>query len=185
MKILFTKSSLCASKFITWVSNKDCSHFVILFDENSIGGGLVFHCSLLKGSTVEWFGDLMSHSRIVHCLKFKNDLTVQEEEKFYQKIISEYFKEPYDMGAFCFWIWRGILNRWFGTPITQSNYWSVKGKNLCTSMVKAVYEYLNIPMDFDPDMILPHDLWLKLKSTGLFDGDEDYAYDTNEKYDKI
>lgn len=164
MKLLFVKSNKLGSRFIRWGLESDCSHVAISFDDT-----IVFH-SVSGGATLEWLGLFTRHYEIVHSLKFKAPMILQDEEDIYQGMLAEYSGQGYDFKALAFWFYRGILKRFFNVPLPEKNDWAVQGYNLCTGMVGGVKWIRQWAREnkIDLEMIKPHDLYQKLLATGYF-----------------
>lgn len=169
MKLLFVTSNLPGALFIRWGLGTDCSHFAVCFDEEAEGSGIVFH-SILGGATLEWFGEFKKNHTIMHALEFKTPLTLQDEEDIYQSMLANYSGQGYDVRAFLFWVWRGVLNKFFNVPIPNKNAWAVDGYNLCTAMsqgIKWIKQYAE-EKKIDLEMISPHALHQVLLDSGYF-----------------
>ena len=169
MKLLFVTSNKPISRLIRWGLGSDCSHFVVCFDEQANGSGIVFH-SVMSGATIEWFGYFKTHYTIVHALSFKSSMSLQDEESIYQGMLSQYSGQGYDQKAFWFWTIRAALKKFFGIPLPSKNSWGKSGYNLCTGLAGGI-KWIKIwaqDNGVDLEMIEPHMLHEKLVSTGYF-----------------
>lgn len=164
MKLLFVKSNKWGSRFIRWGLGSDCSHFAVSFDDM-----IVFH-SVSGGAELEWLGLFKRNYTIVHALKFKAPMPLQDEESIYQGMLAEYSGEGYDFKALLFWLWRGTLLKFFGVPLPPKNQWSVSGYNLCTGLAGGVKWISSWAAEnnIDLEMVSPHDLYTKLLDTRYF-----------------
>lgn len=134
MLFLFTKSDNIGSNLIQWGLDEGCSHFAMCFDETPDGYGIVLHSSLM-GVSLAWFHDFIKTHQIVYCLKPK---VTFDEEGAYRAIVDRFYGRPYDYKAFCYWVWRGLLRKYFGRKYPIQNKWGDQRDFLCTEIAKAL-----------------------------------------------
>lgn len=134
MKLLWTKSSLPLSKLIRWGLKEPTSHFVIVFDDK-----LAFH-SNLSGTHIEWYNTFQKHCEIVYEINYP--LPLDKEEEVYQNILNSYNEKSYDYPGFLYFIWRGILFRFFNKPFPTKNPWGKEDSYLCTELATTLPEWL-------------------------------------------
>lgn len=162
MKLHFAKSDAILSKLIRWTFNEPVSHFAIEFD-----GKWIIHTDLM-GVEVEWSDWFRNEHTIVSTLSPVKDLTLEEEEKFYQKALMSTPKKPgYDYGAFFYFAWRGFLFKVFGEKIPNTNPYQSHGALLCTEEANF-FGLLNADATMDLSITTPWKLRDYFLSTGDF-----------------
>src|SRR3972149_5686290 len=114
MKLIWTKSKAPLSVLIRWGLNEPVSHFAIVFDDF-----LVFHSNLVGVHMVSMNRFLKSTAQIVYEKNYA--MVLEDEEAIYRAIISKHDGEPYDFGAFFYFIWRVLLHKFFKTPVPATN----------------------------------------------------------------
>ena len=144
MKLLFAKNNLPLSVAIRWALKEDCSHFAVEFDSK-----LVFHSNLV-GTHIEWAKTFRTKNVIVHELEY--DMPLEQEEQVYQDVLNAYDRRPYDWKALAYFTWRGLLRRFFGTPLPDTNKWASDLGDLCTEVIS------HIPPALLHDPLLPRSL---------------------------
>lgn len=157
MKLIWTKNNLPLSVLIRWGLKEPVSHFAIVFDDK-----IAFH-SNLAGCNVEWFSEFKKHSEVF--LEIDKYLPIEIEEKVYQSIIDKNVEKTYDFGAFLYFLWRGILFRFFGKQIPKLNKWSNNNQLICTGLASELPKehFPELEGVLDTEMLSPYQLYLKLK----------------------
>jgi hypothetical protein len=181
MRLIWTTSNKIGAKIIRWGLDTDCSHFAISFDEDEDGNGFIFH-SHFSGATPVWLKDFLKKNRIQHCLKLRNPPTIEQEEKIWKVIISEFHGQGYDFRALAFWTWRAFIHRVFGYGFPEKNYWGKPGRNLCTAIALGLQKAYPDRFNFgnsDNEMISPHALYLMLSKSVFLEDDEPMAEHLN------
>lgn len=156
MRLLWLTNKLPLSKLITWGLDEPVSHFAIVFDDK-----IVFH-SDLSGLHVEWFSAFMKNRTIV--FEKQIDITLEQEEYIYQNVISKYHGSSYDFGAFAYFIWRGILKKFFKKPMPNSNPWASKKRFICDEVIQLLPEELVGAEIKKADLAIrsPYQVWLMI-----------------------
>jgi len=169
VKLLWVTSEKIGSRLVRWGTDSDCSHFAITFDEDERGHGIVFH-SYGSGTQLVWFREFIKNYQIIHALAPKQNLTLFEEERVYRNILDSESGLKYDYPALAWWCWRVILAKCFNTPITHENKYENPRMRLCTGIVPAVLNALQIqfPKGVDPEITPPHELYHILRDSGEF-----------------
>lgn len=126
--IAFTHSDLPASKGIRFFLGES-SHVVVMpsclnlvAHSNFFGVHTLFRKDFLECSTVD------KHLVL--------PLPRDKEFKFMQIFFARLRKMPYDWGAFFYFTWRALLNKFFGRPYPEKNKWQSRGL-LCTEIIEA------------------------------------------------
>lgn len=159
MKLIWTRSNLILSKLIRWGLGVDCSHFAVVF--NSPAGGLMFESNLL-GTHPRFYRTAQKHLEIVHEIEL--GISVELENKFWDRIVDHYDDKGYDYGAFFYFCWRVILHRMLNKPIPKINKWAKDDRFLCDEVYIALKEEGLVPdLNIDLAMTSPHDVFLKLQ----------------------
>ena len=156
MKLLFVTGKLPLSKLITWGLDEPVSHFAILFDDK-----LVFHSDML-GVRISWLDGFLKTHSIVH--EIEHVLPLEEEEAIYKAVISKYDGKMYDYTGFAYFVWRGVLKKFFGKAIPDHNPWGAKKGFLCTEMAATLPDSI-VPAEIkskDLGIFSPYRLWLTL-----------------------
>jgi hypothetical protein len=180
MKLLFVKANKVGSRIIRWGLKSNCSHFAVCFDEDEEGGGIVFH-SYGSGPQLGWFEDFLDNYEVVYALSFKTEMPLAEEESIYKGLIRQYRKQWYDYAALCWWVWRGILFRFFKVPFPAKNAWSKNGYALCTALAGG-FKWIDAwakETGTDLEMIAPGTLYAALLGTGYFKDEGQWVDDMN------
>jgi hypothetical protein len=167
MKFLTVKSNALGSRFIRWGLRAKASHFAVCFDEDSEGSGIVFH-SHANGAQLEFLQEFLKKYELVRCLEFTAELTLQDEEAIYRGLLRKYASHKYDYKALLYWVWRGILLRFFSISLPSKNAWQKKGYSLCTGLAGGIkwIESWAEEKHIDLEMISPDDLFYFLLKTG-------------------
>jgi len=154
VKLVFTKGDSWFSKSIMWMLNEPCSHFAIEFENDPI----VFHSNLL-GCHISSKTSFYKKSKKVFELKF--NLTLDEEEKIYQRLVSDFEGQAYDFGAFFYFTYRAFLFKFFGASLPVINPFQNKKTFLCTGLAASLP--LSICPRVDFEMISPFHLYNMIK----------------------
>ena len=161
MRLLWVAADSVGSKLVRWGLDSDCSHFAICFDEDSDGGGIVFH-SYGKGTQLEWLEEFRKHYYIVHCMEPEEELSLEAEEKVYKEILRGESGRVFDYAGIIYFGLVALWNKITGSKkLPSSNKWQKKNMRLCTGIAPAVFKALGIhfPEGVDPEMIAPHTLF--------------------------
>jgi hypothetical protein len=168
MLFCFTATKQPLSRAVRWGLGEDCSHFALVFDERPEGYGLVLHSDLM-GVRLCWWNEFQKTHQLVHVLRPKYSLSLQQEESFYRAVISRFYGQPYDFRAFAYWAYCMALKKMANRPIPPVNAWGEPNAFLCTALAQAlrdpVFQILKLNTlhtlpDFE--MVSPHQLFLAL-----------------------
>lgn len=132
MKIIWTKSSLPLSKLIRWGLKEESSHIAIVFDDK-----IVFQSNLF-GVHIDWFNSFKKKCTIVYEIEQK--LPLEQEEAIYQAIINKDDGKSYDYKAFAYFIWCGILKKFFNKPLPAVNKWNNVDSFICVELLSLLPE---------------------------------------------
>lgn len=152
MKIIFTKGRNTFSNFISWGLEEPVSHIAFVFDDK-----LVFHSNFL-GCHVEWYETFKKNNDIIFEIDYKFKL--QQEEDFYQTIITNNDGRVYDYGAFLYFAWRVLLRKMFKIALPLINKLNNPHRDLCIEVLKRFNIHLLVK---DLSMVSPYQVYLILK----------------------
>jgi hypothetical protein len=130
MKLLWVSGTLPLSKLIMWGLNEPVSHFAICFDDT-----IVFH-SDLTGMHISWFATFQKTHKVVYSVDVQ--LPLEQEEEIYKSLITKYDGSGYDYGAFCYFIYRAALLKFFKKPLPNTNPWGSKTRFLCDEEIQLL-----------------------------------------------
>lgn len=150
MRLIWTKNTSILSKSIRWLFNEPVSHFAIVFDNS-----LVFHSNLL-GVHLAWFNYFKNKNDIIYSKEIILD--IENEEKFYRKIVDKYYGKNYDFKAFFYFAYRGLLKKFFNIPVPDKNTFQDNDEFLCTGLASLFFD-----TSIDYEIITPYQLYLLLK----------------------
>lgn len=136
-----------------WGLDEPVSHFAVLFDDK-----IVFH-SDLTGVHISWYQTFLKTHTVV--FEKKLNLSLEKEEEIYQNIITKYDGDGYDYTGFLYFVWRGVLKKFFKKPMPLVNKWGSKKGFLCTEMVEVLPDEIIPPSikSRDLSMVSPYVLW--------------------------
>jgi len=160
MRLLWVSADKPLSRLIRWGLDSDCSHFALVFDEDTDGSGIVFHSYGAKGVQVEWFSEFLKRYTIKHALEPIKKLTLEEEEKVYKKIISNRIGKAYDKAAFAWFAYRAVLAKTKIRKMPAYNAWNNEDQFLCVEVLGDLLDALEILLPkIDLAMTPPHELY--------------------------
>lgn len=142
MKLIWTKNNKPLSLLIRWGLKEKCSHFATVFDES-----LVLH-SGMQGVHLRWFKKYRKEVDIVYQIDFEG-WSLEEEEKVYRQFMDNFEGEGYDWRALLFFIWRGVLKRFFGKEFPRTNRWQRGDDFLCTKIARILPKELVGSIDLE------------------------------------
>ena len=181
MKLLWVKSDKIGSRIIRLATRNKASHFAMVFDEDSIGQGIVFH-SHRQGTELAWFGNFLKEYTIVNCLKLKQPISVEQEEQIWKSVVKDLCTDGYDYLAL-FWEGLSVFVSKIGFKTPTNNQWQDKKKSLCTNVAKALVEsmpqYFKQFSNIDYEMILPDDLYMTLATSQYLTPDDEWREQIN------
>jgi len=154
MKIVFTISKHPISRFISWGLGEPVSHTAFVFDDK-----FVIHSSLF-GVELAWLNTFKKKSDILFDLDY--DLPLEKEEEVWTSLIDHFDQNSYDFGAFAYFIWRGILKKFFKVPFPPTNKWGSSKEFLCTEVIDILPDWLVKRSVRDYGMTSPYQLYLEL-----------------------
>ena len=166
MIFLWTKSSLPFSKLIRWGLKEDCSHFSIMFFEQYGQKSIVIE-SRLEGVQEIRLSNFLAQHTVVHALQAP--LTEIEEQVLYLYFLRKIKGKKYDSWAMAYWIYAGIMYRFFGQRLPHKNAWGENELVYCVEIMQEMREYLleiDVDLsDFDLEMTSPHGAYKILKES--------------------
>ena len=161
MKIAFCKSSLPLSVLIRWGLQEPVSHAVFIFNDY-----FAVHSDLL-GVHLTTIDKIKKADTIVYTLNYA--LTPEEEFATLKRLLTSALGEPYDFGAFFYFIWRALLKRVFGKPLPTKNLFQIDDMLMCTEVAGDLpangvlaTEIVNPLKTVDLGMTSPYQLYLFL-----------------------
>jgi len=130
IKLLWTNSKLPLSKFITWGLDEPVSHFAIMFF-----GRIILHSNVLGFHVVG-----------INSFKKWNDIRIEKELKIGQQngvdlmleLIEKHDAKGYDFKAFFFFVWRGILRKFFRIKLPSKSSNAGPNEILCTEAANMI-----------------------------------------------
>lgn len=132
MKVLLVKSNLIGSKLISWGLDSEGSHIALSFLDK-----LVVH-STSSGVNLQWQKTFKEHYVIV---KEKECPLVRGKEfNLLNSVLDEDDNKKYDWLALIYFLWRGLLRKFFKIPLPRKNKFDQAKGRLCTEMIKWVPE---------------------------------------------
>ena len=159
MRLIFTRTDSKVSRFIRWgLSNGDhveqTSHFAIqdgyyVFDSSEVGANVNFSRTWLPKVEVVWSIDVTGH------------LTDGQKDTVREKMAAMHGK-PYGWFAFAYFIWRGILLKFFKKAFPKDSAWAKDGWNICTE-VGSCLPYKLVDPDLDLAITSPDQLYYHIK----------------------
>lgn len=146
------------SRAIRWTFREPASHVALVFDND-----LWLVQSNLLGMNIRIFRPFIKKHRIIDSIEYSLDL--QKEEELFQSVIHLTAEQEYDWPGFLYFSWRGVLFRFFGRPLPETNALGRDEMNLCTEMVGRLPEWLTgIPKGTDLGIMTPWRLRNMLRS---------------------
>lgn len=153
ISIVWTKSDLPISRLIRFLARESVSHMAIVIDNK-----IVFH-SNFYGAHLKWLTSFLKRSEVVYELSL--DLTFDEEERIYQRLIHQFDEQPYDWGAIAYWFYAMLRHRITGWALPKSNPWGSDRGFLCVELAECL-DVLGLDLS-DLDMVTPEALYFTLK----------------------
>lgn len=163
MKLIWTKSSLPASKCIRCVTGEDCSHFAIVFESSA--KGLMFHSNFL-GVHPQFFQTALKSMEIVHEISIPTSLEI--EDVIWDRAVNFYDGKDYDYLGALYLGYRKILARLFKIKMPEKNPLASADKYFCDELYEIFHDLEGFPkIEASSGLITPHELYEKLKSLGV------------------
>lgn len=183
MKLLWVAADKIGSRLIRWGLDSDCSHFAVCFDEGdalgTVSKGIVFH-SYGKGTQLSWLKTFLRHYTVVHALEPVATLSREQEEAVYAAVLEAEDDRAYDYPGLLWFAWRGVLFKLFGWAVGGVNRWQRREWRLCTGVAPTVLKALGVDLKVsDPEMVPPHDLYLKARFSGQLRDADDWREEAN------
>jgi hypothetical protein len=162
MRIIFTTNEKFWSKVFKYLTGEPVSHVAMLFDVYE--DKLTIDCSTDGGRLMTW-DKFLSMNTLKYSINLPSDEAV-DKELFHKSLFL--VGKTYDMPAYIYGIWRGILWRFFNVPAPSKNKLSKPNLYCCTEIFLPISEILKreYQIDFgDMDLAIqsPYGLYLFFK----------------------
>ena len=168
MDILFTSNEKFWSRAFRFLSKEPVSHLAFRFNINEFT--FTIDCSTVGCRLMTW-DKFKTLNNSIHEVILETD---PELESLLFGRCLKLVGYPYDMGAYKYGIYRGLLRLLFKLPIPKINRWSSPGEFACTEIFVPIkdilhQEYLISFYEINLDMTSPYEIF-KILSEGNSNG---------------